>query len=129
VIIVGRVLRKLLAIAGVVIPASVGVVASSASASPLTGCLHQYLCVYTQYSGAGTRVQFFYSNTSWAGDSVDNNDYSSGNNGTQYVAVYNYFAGTWGSSPKNLCLPVNTYFNSEPSAGTGSANLWTTSSC
>lgn len=88
-----------------------------------------YQCVYTQFSGAGTKVSKYYDSTSWSGTSINNNDYSSANRGSQFVAVYNYYSGSWTASPKTFCMAANVYYNSQPGAGTGSANRWTAASC
>lgn len=68
-------------------------------------------------------------NTSWGTNSVNNNDYSAANTGTQYASIYNYYAGSWASSPKVECLPVDSWYNFMPNPGVGSADRFTTAAC
>ena len=130
----GSILYMFLAVTLLVVGGfEVGSVAIASASGASDNCTHPadngYLCVFTQTSGAGTRVRFFWDNTSWGTNSVNNNDYSAANRGTQYASIYNYYAGSWASSTKVECLPVDSWYNFMPNPGVGSANRFTTAAC
>mgnify|MGYP001092993520 CR=1 FL=1 len=82
-----------------------------------------YLCVWTSTHFNGTRARFFYSNNTWSGSPVQNNDESWLNDGTQPVRVYDYWQG-----PQTLCMPPGWgYLAATVAANKGDANVWTAS--